>query len=720
MKLRAEGSGWSSGKLKEHHLERLAVVYIRQSTIQQVVEHQESTRMQYGLIERAQSLGWSAERVLTIDEDQGKSGSSAEERLGFQRLVSEVSLNHVGLILGVEMSRLARSSKDWHQLLEICALFNTLIADLDGIYDPSQYNDRLLLGLKGTMSEAELHIIKQRMVQGKRQKAERGELGFSVPIGYVRRPSGEIRFDPDEQVQQVVRLIFGKFEELGTLNAVLRYLVRNHIQIGVRVLSGSNKGDLEWNRPNRTTLQNLLKSPIYAGAYAYGRKQMDGRRKKAGHPYSGLVVKPMEEWLVLIKDHHPAYISWEEYEQHLAQLESNRARADEWGHARDGIALLSGLLACGRCGCRMTVRYQGPENYYSYVCCREAVDYGGSFCQNLAGGCVDEYVTQQVLQALKPAALELSLAAATKLEDDRSELDSLWEKRLERASFEAEKAGRHYHLVEPENRLVARQLAQEWETALQNQQQLQEEYDRFRSQQPKQLTEEDKQLIRELADNLPKLWSAPSTAHSQRKEIIRQVIQKVVVEVEGNSEQVQVTIEWAGGYTTKGKIIRPVAKWTQLSNYRQLCQRLEQMVAAKLTTQEMLTCLHQEGFHPPKRRKTFNAESLRALIRRLGLGQRKDPKPKETLEQHEWWLPELADVLSMPAVTLYDWVRRGWVNARQLTTYPKHWIIWADEAELDRLRTHRQCPTGEILQQRWRGETPSISVPPQKPQQETD
>jgi len=258
---------WASDKIQNQHLERVAIVYVRQSTMQQVLDHQESTRLQYGLAERAEAWGWSQERVMIIDEDLGKSGSSAEGRSGFQHLMTEVSLNHVGLVLGIEMSRLARCSKDWHQLLEICALFGTLIADLDGIYDPSQYNDRLLLGLKGTMSEAELHMIKQRMIQGKRNKAQRGELGFQVPIGYVRRASGEIRFDPDEQVQKVVHLIFRKFEELGTLNATLRYLVKNEIQVGVRVLKGENRGDLEWHRPNRPTLQNMLKNPSYAGAY---------------------------------------------------------------------------------------------------------------------------------------------------------------------------------------------------------------------------------------------------------------------------------------------------------------------------------------------------------------------------------------------------------------------------------------------------------------------
>lgn len=712
MNLRHENRCWSSEKLQAHHRARLAVVYVRQSTLQQVLDHQESTRIQYNLVEQAESLGWKPERVLTIDEDLGKSGSSAEGRLGFQRLVTEVGLNHVGLILGVEMSRLARCSKDWHQLLEICALFGTLIADLDGIYDPSQYNDRLLLGLKGTMSEAELHILKQRMVQGKLNKAKRGELGFSVPIGYVRRPSGEIQFDPDEQVQQVVKLIFRKFEALGTLNAVLRYLVKHHIQVGVRVQSGVNKGDLEWRRPNRPTLQNLLKSPVYAGAYAYGRKQIDGRRKTIEHPYSGLVVKPMEEWLVLIKDHHPAYISWAQYQQHLAQLKANQTRADELGLARSGRSLLSGLLVCGRCGCRMTVQYHRQSSHHRYICSREMSGYGGKVCQCLAGSCLDEYVTDQVLSALKPAALELSLAAAAQLETDRLELDKLWQQRLERAGFEADRAQRHYQRVEPENRLVARQLAQAWETKLETQQQLQEEYERYRFQQPKSLSETEQQSIRNLAESLPRLWSADTTTNAQRKEIIRQVIHQIIVTVEGKSEKVHASIEWTGGAVGQADLVRPVAKWTQLSYYPQLCQTLQQLAQADLTTDEIIQQLHQAGFRPPKRRNHFNREGVQALMRRLGLIHPSSSKTREALAENEWWLPDLARHLEMPQPTLYNWVQRGWVRAHQQADSRKSWIIWADEAELERLKTHRQRPAGEVLQQRWRGETPAIAISP--------
>lgn len=711
MSSRNEIGTWASEKIQASHLDRLAVVYVRQSTLRQVSEHQESTRLQYGLVNRAEALGWQPERVLTIDDDLGKSGSSVEGRVGFQRLVTEVGLNHVGLILGIEMSRLARSSKDWHQLLEICALFGTLIADLDGIYDPSHYNDRLLLGLKGTMSEAELHILKQRMLQGRLNKAQRGELRFSLPIGYVCRPSGEICFDPDEQAQQVVRLIFRKFVELGTVHAVLRYLVKHQVQIGVRARSGLNKGELEWRRPKRSTLLSLLNHPAYAGAYTYGRKQVDLRKQKAGQSRTGLVMKPPEEWLVLIRDHHPAYISWEQYQNNLDQLKANQNHARARGSTRKGRALLSGLVVCQKCGRRMNVLYHSAH-VHNYICNREISDYAGTVCQFLSGDCLDEYVSEQVLAALKPAALELSLSVATQIEQDRSELEKLWRQRLERAAFEAERAGKHYQLVEPENRLVARQLAQEWETKLTVQQQLKEEYQRFRCQQPPQLSEAEKNSIRQLANSIPTLWNAQTTTQIQRKEIIRQVIQKITVSVEGESEFVHVTINWVGGGSSQARIIRPVAKWSQLSNYPQLCERIAQLVRSNMTTDEMVTCLHQEGFYAPRRCKTFTRSSLRNLIRQLGLGTHRS-KVHIPLAENEWLLSDLARELDMPVPTLRNWVKRNLVKARQLPTDPKCLIIWADADELKRLIKQRQCSVSEILHNRWNEEVPAITTAPE-------
>lgn len=352
-------------KIQPHHRDRLAIVYVRQSSPQQVLDQRESTQLQYDLVARAQAFGWAADRVLVIDDDLGKSGASAAARTGFQRLVSEVSLNHVGLILGIEISRLARSCRDWPQLRERCARFGTLIADSDGVYDPARSNDRLLLGLTGTLSEAELHSLKQRMLEGRLPKACRGALEMRVPTGYVRRPSGEVACDPDEQVQHVGHLIFRKFDELGTVNAVLHYLVHNDLQLGMRLRSGPGKGELEWHRPSRMTLQTLLKNPFYAGAYAYGRRPVDRRKQQPGRPGTGRVVMDPEEWFVLLHDQHPASITWAQYEQNLARLKANCSRADAPGAARHAPSLLSGLVVCGICGCRMSVRYSGAANRHS-------------------------------------------------------------------------------------------------------------------------------------------------------------------------------------------------------------------------------------------------------------------------------------------------------------------------------------------------------------------
>jgi DNA invertase Pin-like site-specific DNA recombinase len=317
----------NSGKIKSQHLSRKAIIYIRQSTLQQVHRHQESTRLQYGLVDRAILLGWPRSDIEVIDDDLGCSGSTIAGRHGFQRLVAEVGLDHVGMVLGLEMSRLSRSSRDWYQLLEVCAIFSTLIGDLDGIYDPSLYNDRLLLGLKGTMSEAELHILKQRMIEGKRAKARRGELGMQVPMGYCRQLSGIVVKDPDEQAQSAIARVFELFERKLTINGVLSELVAQQIQMPYRVATGINKGDLVWHRPNRVTLSNLLHNPIYAGAYAYGRRPTDPRKKIPGRPATGRTVAEIEDWEVLIKDQLPAYITWSHYERNVRQLQANTAQA---------------------------------------------------------------------------------------------------------------------------------------------------------------------------------------------------------------------------------------------------------------------------------------------------------------------------------------------------------------------------------------------------------
>ena len=693
----------SPQKIAPVHLQRLAVVYVRQSTAQQVLRHEESTRLQYGLAGRARKLGWPEERILVIDDDLGHSAAEGEHRAGFQRLVSEVSLDHVGMILGVEISRLARSSKDWHQLLEICALFGTLIADSDGICDPADFNDRMLLGLKGTMSEAELHVIKQRMHQGKINKARRGELGFDVPTGYVRSPSGEVTFDPDEEVGQVVEFIFSKFEELLTVHALLRYLVAHDIRIGVRIRGGEGKGELQWRAPNQTTLANMLKNPIYAGAYAYGRRRTDPRKRKPGRRSTGRTSPSSGGWHVLLKDRLPAYISWQTYEKNLRQLADNRAVADARGAPRDGRSLLQGLVVCGYCGARMTLNYHGSDKRYSYVCARRNTVYGGSACQCISGAPLDGFAAEKVLQALKPAALELSLEAAKNIESERSELDGLWQKRMERATYEAERAGRHYRLLEPENRLVARQLAKDWERKLAEEQGLKEEYQRFLLDKPRLLSASERESIRRLAADIPELWSAESTTNTERKEIIRQVIEQVVVEVEGDSERVGVRIEWAGGRQTTDVVIRPVCSFENLSYYSELCERVRELASRGLDSILIAQRLDAEGYRSPKLVEGFGHQGVGKLMRRLGLCQRerRQQPPEGLLGEHEWLLGELAGRIRMPKQTLYTWIRRGWVSSRQLQDHARRWVVWADEAELERLRRLHELPRGYHTHRKW-------------------
>src|SRR5438876_3631641 len=411
------------GKVQPWHRDRLAAVYVRQSTAQQVQDHQESTRLQYGLAERAAALGWAPSRVLVIDEDLGHSASGADSRPGFQRLVSEVGLDHVGIVLGIEMSRLARSGREWHQLLELCALSGTLLGDPDGIYDPADHNDRLLLGLKGTISEAELHLIRQRMWTGRLAKARRGELAVPLPAGLVRRPSGEVALDPDEQVQAVVRLVFGLFEQLGTVHAVLRFLVEHRVQIGMRERSGPGKGEVIWRAPHQQGLVNMLRNPAYAGIYAYGRSRTDRSRRLPGHEHSGRVrALDAGQWLVRIEGALPAYISLGQYERNQARLAANRARAESLGAPREGPALLGGLVVCGICAHRMQVSYETSRQGLTgrYCCQRRHHSYGEPRCQQMAAGFLDDHVVAQVLSALAPAALELSATAARHVETRRA------------------------------------------------------------------------------------------------------------------------------------------------------------------------------------------------------------------------------------------------------------------------------------------------------------
>jgi DNA invertase Pin-like site-specific DNA recombinase len=687
---------WGASKIRPRHLDRLAIVYVRQSTAQQVLEHRESTALQYGLRRRAIALGWAADRVVVIDEDQGLSGGTAEGRLGFQRLLAEIGLDHVGIVLGVEMSRLARSCKDWHQLLELCAIFQVLLADQDGLYDPGDYNDRLLLGLKGTMSEAELHILRGRMLAGRRNKARRGELFNHAPIGFVRLPGAGMALDPDEQVRDVVRLIFDKFDELGTVSGLLRYLARNRVLLPVRPHFGPNRGELQWRRPNRVTLTFLLHHPIYAGAYSHGRRPTDPRRKIPGRPATGRRLVPMERWEVLIRDRLPGYITWDRYESNLLRLARNCARVAAMGAPRDGDSLLAGLIFCGRCGRRMLVSYPGGLKRARYSCQRGAIEYAEPACQSLAGQGLDELVARLVLTALEPAALELSLGAGEDLRRERERLDRHWQQRLERARYEADRAARQYHAVEPENRLVVRELERRWEQALAAVRGVEEEYDRFRRDQPADLSPGDRDMIMALASDIPALWRAEATTASDRRVVARHLIERVEVAVQGETEWADVLVHWSGGFVSRHEVRRPVRRIEQLRDHAALMDRVLGLHRGGRTSGEIADRLNAEGFRPAKRRETFNRSMVRQMLSRRLRSSRRPRGLAEAspLKDHEWWLTDLALELGMPTPTVHSWLRRGWIGARKLGGAGGRWILWADERELDRLRRLRASTRG--------------------------
>ena len=697
--------GQSQEKIHPEHRDRVAVIYVRQSSRQQVLEHSESTRLQYALAERAAALGWARSRIMVIDDDLGVSAATADARAGFARLVTEVTMGRVGIVLGIEMSRLARTGRDWHQLLELCSLSGVLLADPDGVYDPGFYNDRLLLGLKGTMSEAELYLIRQRMLSGKLAKAERGELAIPLPIGYVRRPSGEVILDPDEQARHVVRLVFTTFARLGTLNAVLRYLAGHQVQLPVRMHSGLAKGEIEWRRPNRETLQIMLHNPVYAGYYAYGRRQVEPRRKVPGRPSTGRVVRPAGEWLVLLPGRMPAYITPGQYEANVARMAANRQTAATPGAPRDGSALLSGLLRCGRCGGhRMSVRYHdGRGSAHGYVCAFQQVNYGtGGPCQHIAGPALDAYVTRQVLAAVAPAALEVSMAAAAQAEDERGMLDKLWRQRIERARYAADRARRQYQLAEPENRLVIRQLETDWETALADAGRLEADYQRFTEELPKTLTTAERAAIQTLAGDLPRVWDAPSTTQADRKELLRILIEDITVAVAGDSELVDVIITWAGGYQATGQAVRPVARLDQLSYYPALLARVTGLAEAGRTNRQIADVLNAEGFRPPKRTSRFTGGQVRTLITRRGIrGQRKGrPAVLTGLAPGQWSVTSLSAELGMPTASIYNWIYRGWITARHAPG-TRNWIITADDEQMRQLRERRARPPGFYTRARW-------------------
>jgi Recombinase/Recombinase zinc beta ribbon domain len=542
------------------------------------------------------------------------------------------------------------------------------------------------------MFEAEGHVLKQRLLAGKRAKAQRGELGMQVPMGYLRRPAGDVVKDPDAQAQAVIELVFDQFGRQTTVGGVLRYLVQHGIALPYRSASGATKGDLEWRRPTWSPLKNILRHPMYAGAYVYGRRPTDPRRKHPGRPATGKRVAPRQEWQVLRQDHYPAYISWEQCERNQRQLAANGNATQ--GAIRRGPSLLAGLVVCGRCGWRMSAGYTNNGTGLRYFCSQANTHYGAPRCQSLVGPALDTLVSTLVLQALEPAALEVSLQVAADVEAERQQLHQQWTYRLERARYEAERLARQYHAVEPEHRLVARTLERQWEAALVAEETLTADYHRSLATQPVTLSAAERDAIRRLASDIPALWRAPTTTQTDRQAIIRLLVHRVVVTVQGESERVAVHVAWLGGHGTEATLIRPVARLEQLSYYPQLQARVVALYTQGKDRATVAQTLNAEGWRPAKRRATFTPLMVGRLLARQGLRYLAPVRARPLVRAaDEWTLQALAQTVGIPAETLYAWLRRGCLTARRDTSVsPPRWIIRADATELARLRALRHAP----------------------------
>lgn len=541
-------------KIKPSHLERAAFVYLRQSSPSQVEQNRESTARQYALADRASQLGWSPSQVMILDEDLGLSGSTAHQRSGFARLTSEVALHHVGIVLVLEVSRLARNNADWYRLLELCGVTDTLIGDSDGIYHPALFNDRLLLGLKGTMSEAELHVLRARLDGGIRNKAARGELRRGLPVGFVwGEQDGEILFHPDEAVTAAIRTVFERFAEFGSARRVWLWFRSEGLSLPLQEGPSGQPGPLRWVTPTYTAIHHILTNPVYAGAYTYGKTRCERYVDEQGVVKKRLRHLPLEQWAVLIPNHHPGFIDWPIFQANQERLDANtRPQSHQAGGAvREGSALLQGIATCGHCGRRLHTHYRGRNSTPGYHCAGKDLANGrGVYCFNVGGLAIDQAVAQAFLETITPATVEALRLSVEQLQANHDAALSQWRLEVERARYEAERAERRYRAVEPENRLVARGLETEWENRLRELATAEMELHRREQKRPRALTPEQLQHLQTLGTNIHQIWSAPTTTDRDRKELLHILLEEVILNLKRTEGQAHLTLRWHGGAIT--------------------------------------------------------------------------------------------------------------------------------------------------------------------------
>lgn len=680
-------------KIAATHLARLAIVYIRQSSGKQVRQNQESQVNQRSLVERAQALGWHDERIQVLDGDLGQSGAQVEGRDDFKALTAEMALGHVGIIFGWQVSRLARNNADWYQLLDLAALFGTLIADVEGVYDPRLYNDRLLLGLKGTMSEAELHMLHQRMDAGRMSKVLRGEYVQHLPTGLVRLPDDRVVKDPDDQVRQTIELVFAKFEELGSCQKVLRFFKQHEMLLPRHQTSGFNKGELLWKKPSEAAIYQIVGNPAYAGTFVYGRRPKDPTRQIPGHHATGCVRKPMSEWTAIIHDAYPAYITWQQYLANVAKMQDNLARYNERtrprpGAPRSGAALLQGLATCGDCGHMMKVIYKPGVRY---ICDGLRGDFAEATCASLDGPSADKTVVAAFFAAIQPAQLDALEALLSQRREERGQIERHWEQQLQRATYEAHLARRRYESVDPENRLVAAELERRWEDKLVALRETHEAAERSR-QEPlaAALDPELRRQLEHLAQTLPELWDSGRLSNEHKKLVLRSLIARVILK-RSAADRVEVKIVWVSGHFSMTYLTPPIHRQADVSRYDEMVTRVHDLWQEDRSDLEIAEILTGEGFHSA--RCAWVAEDTVADIRHQNRWHsryyRHHLHPKV---DGMWTIHALSQELGVDRNWFYRRIYNGTLQAPDVIRKPPYdtYLIPDDPALLERLRCEAQ------------------------------
>jgi DNA invertase Pin-like site-specific DNA recombinase len=669
-------------KVQGDHLDRQALIYVRQSTLMQVLKNTGSKIRQYDLGQRALELGWSPERIVVIDEDQGTSGTSFAERDGFEQVVAEVGLGRTGAVFCLEASRLARSCSNWYRLIEICALTRTLVVDEEGVYDPGQYNDRLLLGIKGAMSESELHWLHNRLMGGKLAKAQQGELRLPLPTGLIYDAANQVNLDPDEEVQQAVRLLFDLFEELGTATAVVKHFKRHGLLFPTRQWGGAEHGQLTWKPLGTGRVLAVLHNPTYAGAYAYGRSRSQSHIQTLPEQIHPRLVKHTrrlnnpEEWTFLLLDTHPGYITWEQFLRNRQRLDGNRtSRAeDRRGPAREGTALLQGIALCGRCGRRMTIRYLEDGLTPVYRCAQAYHQFGEPTCQSIRGDSIDTAVAQTFLTAMQPAQLEISLATLEQLEIQARQIDEQWQRRLERVRYEADLSRRRLFAVEPENRLVARNLERDWNEKLAEVERLEREYLTLTLPSALVVTPEERKRILALAQNLPAVWQADTTSYTERKQLLRFLIKDVTLSRQDTT--IHIGIRWQTEALTELHIPRPKGGGEEHRTNPTVVARVRDL-APTHTDQQIAALLNQDGLTTGFGQR-FTNRSVRWVRRQYdiptGCPEAPSACPSGQRADGRYCTRATAELLNVSESTILSWCYAGRLDSVQAVPNGPRWV----------------------------------------------